>query len=122
MLTFVAAIAIGIVGGAAGGLLGIGGGTIFVPAMVLLLDVDQHTAQGVSLIVIVPTAVSATATNLRAGTVDRSIVWWLTPFAVVGAAAAAGVAGAIDAAVLSRVFGIVVTLVGARTLLRALRG
>lgn len=122
MLTFIVAVVIGLVGGAVGGLLGIGGGAIFVPAMVLLLDVDQHTAQGVSLLVIVPTAVSATITNRRAGTIDQTTVRWLTPFAIAGAMAAAFVAGALDGEVLSRIFGVVATLVGLRMLVGSVRG
>lgn len=108
---------IGLVGGAAGGLLGIGGGTLFVPAMVLLLGVDQHVAQGVSLVVIVPTAISATQANLRGGFVDIEIARWVTPFAVVLAFVGAFVAGLLDGDTLSRIFGLIVIYVGGRTLI-----
>ncbi|RTI51198.1 permease, partial [Thermus scotoductus] len=36
------------------GMMGVGGGTIMVPAMVLVLGMDQHTAQGTSLLAMVP--------------------------------------------------------------------
>ena len=36
------------------GLLGIGGGVVLVPAMVYLLHVDQHLAQGTSLLILLP--------------------------------------------------------------------
>lgn len=36
------------------GLLGIGGGAVLVPAMVYLLGMDQHTAQGTSLLILLP--------------------------------------------------------------------
>jgi len=36
------------------GLLGIGGGVVLVPAMVYLLGMDQHLAQGTSLLILLP--------------------------------------------------------------------
>ena len=45
---------IGLCGGILFGLLGIGGGVVLVPAMVHLLHMDQHAAQGTSLFVLLP--------------------------------------------------------------------
>ena len=112
----IGALLIGIAGGMAGGLLGIGGGTVFVPGLVLLLGIEQHTAQGISLIVIIPTALSATYANVRAGNVDGRVAAWVTPIALVFAVIAAQVAGSIDGDTLSRIFGAVVLYVGTRTL------
>lgn len=53
MMTFVILI-IGLCGGVLVGLLGIGGGVVLVPAMVHLLHMDQHAAQGTSLFVLLP--------------------------------------------------------------------
>lgn len=113
----VAALLIGIVGGIAGGLLGIGGGTLFVPALVLILGEDQHVAQGVSLVVIIPTGISATITNARRGFVDFDIAKWVTPAAILLAFAGAYVAGLLGGSTLSRIFGVVVLYVGGRTLI-----
>ncbi len=49
-------ILIGIAAGVLSGLLGIGGGALFVPALVLLLDLSQVEAQATSLLAIVPVA------------------------------------------------------------------
>ena len=57
------ALVIGFIGGFAGGLLGIGGGAIYIPAMVLILDEQQHLAQGASLAAIISTAVVGGATH-----------------------------------------------------------
>jgi len=46
---FIQLLLIGLVAGFAGGLFGIGGGAIMVPAMVLLLSLDQKLATGTSL-------------------------------------------------------------------------
>jgi uncharacterized membrane protein YfcA len=45
---------LGLVSGVLVGLLGIGGGVVLVPAMVYLLQMDQHTAQGTSLFILLP--------------------------------------------------------------------
>jgi uncharacterized protein len=107
---------IGLVGGAFGGLLGVGGGTLYVPAMVLILREPQHIAQGVSLVAIVPTAISATVTNVRGGYVDRTVAMWVTPFAVVLAAVGGTLAVNLPGDMLTRIFGLVVLYVGGRTL------
>ncbi len=125
MEDIVITLLIGLVGGAVGGLLGIGGGVLFVPAMVLLLGEEQHVAQGVSLVVIIPTAISATFTNLRRGFVDREIATWVTPVAVIAAFGGAFLAGLISGPMLSRIFGLLVIYVGGRTLITtalAIRG
>src|SRR5437867_10176079 len=50
----IAILLLGLVGGVLVDLLGIGGGGVLVPAMVYLLHMDQHTAQGTSLFVLLP--------------------------------------------------------------------
>lgn len=50
------AVAIGLVAGVLAGLLGIGGGALFVPALVLLLGLSQIEAEATSLLAIVPVA------------------------------------------------------------------
>jgi uncharacterized protein len=112
----VVALLIGLAGGTFGGLLGIGGGTLFVPALVLILGEDQHVAQGISLMVIIPTAISATIANLKRGYVDRQVATWVAPVAVVFALGGAFVAGQLEGDTLSRVFGVVVLYVGSRSL------
>mgnify|MGYP000013408577 CR=1 FL=1 len=52
--TLLILLAIGLSAGALGGILGIGGGLIMIPGLVLLLGLDQHTAIGTSLAVMLP--------------------------------------------------------------------
>lgn len=47
-------ILLGLGAGVLVGLLGIGGGVVLVPAMVYLLGMDQHLAQGTSLFILLP--------------------------------------------------------------------
>ena len=65
-----ALLATGIVAGVLAGLLGIGGGVIMVPAMMLVLGLSPVVAKGTSLAVIVPTAIIGTWRNRRNLNVD----------------------------------------------------
>jgi uncharacterized membrane protein YfcA len=51
------ALALGFTGGVASGMLGIGGGALFVPGLVIFLDVAQVRAEATSLLAIVPVAI-----------------------------------------------------------------
>ena len=57
---------------------------MMVPAMVYLLHFDQKLAQGVSLMVIIPVAVSGAAVHLSKGNVDVRDGKWLAVGGIVG--------------------------------------
>jgi uncharacterized membrane protein YfcA len=65
-----AAILMALAGGAVGGLLGVGGGILFVPALVVFLDNSQLSGEATSLVVIVPMAILGTWRQRRHGNVD----------------------------------------------------
>ena len=65
-------IAIGLVAGMDAGLLGIGGGALFVPGLVLFLGLSQLDAQSTSLLAIVPVAAVGAARQRRYGNVRLS--------------------------------------------------
>lgn len=58
-----------VLGGAVGGLLGVGGGVIFVPALVIILGDSQLEAVATSLLAIVPVAMVGTWRQYRHGNV-----------------------------------------------------
>ncbi len=64
---------VGVVAGLVAALLGVGGGVIIVPGLVLLAGVDLTTARGTSLVVVVLTALTASFTNIRAGRTDTRL-------------------------------------------------
>jgi uncharacterized protein len=66
-MDLVGAIAIGFVAGLASGLLGVGGGALFVPALVLFLGLSQIEAQATSLLAIVPVALVGAVRQHRYG-------------------------------------------------------
>lgn len=62
---------LGVTAGIMVGLLGIGGGLVLVPAMVYLLRMDQHLAQGTSLFILLPPiGLGALRQYWKAGNVD----------------------------------------------------
>ncbi len=65
-----ALVATGVAVGLVAGLLGVGGGVIVVPALVLLFEMANVTAKGTSLLVVLPTAIVGTLRNVRYGNVD----------------------------------------------------
>jgi uncharacterized membrane protein YfcA len=64
------AMLLALAGGALGGLLGVGGGILFVPALVVFLDHSQVGGEATSLLVIVPMAIVGTWRQSRHGNVD----------------------------------------------------
>lgn len=110
----VGALGIGIVTGVLSGILGIGGAPILVPGMIYILGLGQKTAQGVSLAVIVPTAIAGAFAHYRLGNVQMRVTAWLVPAAVVGAVVGAMLAAVLDAGTLRRAFAVLLLLLSAR--------
>ncbi len=72
--TLLGGTAIGIAAGILAGMVGVGGGIIIVPALVYFFKMDQHTAQGTSLAVLLPpTGLLAFLRYYRAGHVDLKV-------------------------------------------------
>ena len=120
-------VAFGFAGGILAGLLGVGGGAIFVPAIVifgLVGDVSdpQKVAQGVSLVVIVFTAIAGTISNVRDGAVDLDLLRWVAPVATLAALIAALAANRVDDGILRRIYGITALLLGIQTMYTSIRG
>lgn len=117
----IGALLIGVAAGVLSGLLGVGGGIVIVPLMALALGQDQHVAQGVSLAVIVPTALVGAVTNWRKGNVDARMAVLFAIGAVVGSVAGATVAAQLSGPVLRRLFAVALVLLGYRVLPASLR-
>ena len=112
-----ALLAIGLAAGLLAGLLGIGGGVLMVPAMVLIMAFDQHVAQGTSLLVIIPAAALGSITHLRRGRLALRDAAALAAGGVLGALLGSITAVALDEALLRRLFALLILGVAARMLL-----
>jgi len=106
------ALLVGALAGVLSGLLGIGGGAIMIPAMTLLMGLSQHVAQGTSLLVIIPTAISGSITHFRMGNIRLKTAGWLSVGGVVGAVAGASLALASPDQLLRLLFGGYLTFTG----------
>lgn len=115
-LLIAVAIAVGFGTGVLSGLLGVGGGVIFVPAAVLLLGLTQHDAQGVSLAVIIPISIVGALSHHRLGNVDRRAVVLLGITAVIGGVVGAVIAQQLSNEALRVIFGLLLLYVGQRYL------
>jgi len=116
-MDIVIGLALGLIAGVFSGMLGIGGGTITIPGMFLLLEVEQHTAQGVALGAMLLAALVGAFIHRRQKNMDLTVAMWIAPGAVVFSLLGAWAAGAIMAEWLTRVFAIALLVIGCRMLL-----
>lgn len=112
-----ALLAIGLTAGMLAGLLGVGGGIVMVPAMVLFIGFDQHVAQGTSLLVIIPAAALGSFTHHRHGRLALRDAAALAAGGVLGALLGSVVALSLDEELLQRLFAILILAVAFRMLL-----
>ncbi|HWX75426.1 MAG TPA: TSUP family transporter, partial [Solirubrobacteraceae bacterium] len=68
----IGALAIGLAGGVVAGMLGVGGGVLFVPGLVFFVSLGQHQAEATSLLAIIPVAIVGTYQQDRYGNVRRA--------------------------------------------------
>ncbi len=78
-------VVIGLITGILSGMLGVGGGIVMVPAMVLLVGLAQQDAQGISLLVMIPTSIVGATTHLKKGNVVPRIVPWIAATSILAA-------------------------------------
>jgi uncharacterized protein len=97
-------VAVGLAAGFMAGLLGVGGGILLVPAMVLLFGFDQHVAQGTSLLVIIPSALTGSITHLRTGRLSLRDAAMLAVGGVIGAVVGSVFALSMEDTILRRLF------------------
>ena len=108
-------IVIGLMAGVFGGIFGIGGAIIMIPAMVYFLGVDQHTAQGTSLAVMLPPIGLFAAYNYyKAGQVN---IWYAVIIAVsfmIGGYVGSKIALNLPEHIMKKVFGIFLIIMALR--------
>ncbi|MGB9804151.1 sulfite exporter TauE/SafE family protein [Desulfofundulus sp.] len=106
----------GIFTGFLSGMMGVGGGTIMVPSMVLLTGFTQYTAQGCSLLAMVPVGIVGAYTHWRLGNVNKNILPGLVPGILAGTYLGGSVAHILSEGALRIIFSAVLIWTGVRYL------
>jgi uncharacterized membrane protein YfcA len=115
------AVLFGLAGGVVGGLLGVGGGILFVPALAIFLDESHLGAEATSLLAIIPVAAVGTWRQRRYGNVRLDDGLTIGALSVVGVAAGVVVANTVSERVLELLFAALLIVVAARLVLRAVQ-
>lgn len=113
-------ILIGVAAGVLGGLLGVGGGVLFVPGLVIVIGLTQHEAEATSLLAIVPVAAVGALSQDRYGNVCRSDALLMGVLSIAGVAGGVVLANALSGAVLRMAFAALILLIAAQLVRRAL--
>ncbi len=113
MVLFIIGLVSGIVGG-----MGIGGGTILIPALVIFIKPEQHIAQSVNLLFFVPTAITALVIHIKNKKVDFKTAIPVTISGLIGAYIGSVIAVSLSGPILRKGFGIFLLTVGCYEMLR----
>ncbi|MHC4153506.1 MAG: TSUP family transporter [Planctomycetota bacterium] len=112
MLNALLLLLLGLAVGILSGLIGIGGGIVFVPVLVLLVGMSQHHAQGTTLALMVPPiGLLAAWTYYKSGFVDFRIAALICVGFFFGGLLGAKFATQISDALLTRIFGVALLLI-----------
>jgi hypothetical protein len=115
LTTILILVIIGLMAGVFGGMFGVGGAIIMIPALVYFLGVDQHTAQGTSVAIMLPPIGLFAAYNYyRAGQVN---IWYAVIIAItfmVGGYFGSMIAVKLPENLMKKIFGILLILVALR--------
>lgn len=107
MLTLIIGFAAGIISG-----MGIGGGTLLIPALVFLVGTKQQIAQSINLIVFIPSAIAALIVHARNHNIEKGLFLKLVLTGCVGAIAGSLLAVNLNSGLLKKFFGIFLFGVG----------
>lgn len=116
--TVLSLLIIGILAGILSGLVGVGGGVIMVPLMVLFFGMSQHQAQGTSLAVLaVPVTAVAVYNYYQEGHINVKFALIIAVFFVIGSILGSKLAINLDQKMLKKIFAIILIVIAGKMLL-----
>lgn len=107
MLLFIVSIFSGIISG-----MGIGGGTILIPALTIFFNINQHTAQSVNLLSFIPTGTVALITHIKHKNLDKPLSIKLIISGIVGAIGGSILASSMSPTYLRKLFALFLLFMG----------
>lgn len=117
LVTVIILIVIGLFTGMLAGMLGIGGGLIVIPALMLIMGFSQHSAQGTSLAMMLPPIGIVAAWNYyKAGHVDLKVALILAFAFIIGSMFGSKLAIGLSENVLKKIFSVFLILVALKML------
>jgi uncharacterized membrane protein YfcA len=116
------AVLIGLAAGVVAGLLGVGGGSLFVPALTIGLGLGQVDAEATSLLAIIPVAMVGAWRQHGHGNADVRTGLQLGALAAGGAVGGAALANAVPERALQIAFALLMLFVAGQLARRALTG
>ena len=104
-------VIIGLLSGIISGM-GIGGGTVLVPALSIIFNMRQQAIQKINLIYFIPTAIIALITHVKQGNIEKKPLLPIIAFGLIGAAAGSFAAVGMKADILRKCFGFFLLAMG----------
>jgi len=121
--TVIILILVGLAAGALSGFVGIGGGVIMVPAMVYILGMSQHMAQGTSLLLMLPPiGILAVMNYYKAGEVNWTYGIVIACAFVIGGYFGSKLALKLSPALVKLIFGVLMLYVAGRMIYSGYKG
>ena len=117
----IGAILVGLAAGVVAGMLGVGGGILFVPALTLFLGLAQVDAEATSLLAIIPVALVGAGSQARYGNFRARDALVLGALAIPGAVLGVAIVNAIPERVTEVLFALLMLYVAYGLARRALR-
>jgi uncharacterized protein len=118
----IGALAIGLAAGVLAGMLGVGGGILFVPALVLFLEFTQVRAEATSLLAIIPVALVGAWRQHAYGNVRLRDGLMVGALSAAGAVGGVALANAVPERALEVAFALLALFIAGQLTVRALRG
>ncbi|MBE6081365.1 MULTISPECIES: sulfite exporter TauE/SafE family protein [Tissierellales] len=107
MKLFIIGLFSGIISG-----MGIGGGVILIPSLLIFTELTQQEAQGINLIVFIPVAIVALITHLKNKNIKYKLSLKIIGYGLIGAVLGSFIAGKINSKALSKYFSIFLLIIG----------